>query len=172
MVVQLELVAVLATICALAYGKPFHPRAATPTLKSATEVGYVASYPTLNRDSMTGTPVGDGYFWTSRDATNFDGQGCFISEKAFIHLWEQTADIPHSRKCRLMDELGLGWLASTFQRQLDNIRRQSCHLVFPNILRPVTPEWLRTTSPNRWIDWPDTPPMPVDAGNGQVKLYT
>ncbi|KAK4496644.1 hypothetical protein PRZ48_012626 [Zasmidium cellare] len=147
----------LSALCCLTQANPLQPRAAaTPTLKSATEVGYVASYPTLNRDSMVGTKVGNRYFWISRDATTFDGQCCFIIASAASWTNLNSDGSPFLTNGANQTTYGDNNYTSYFRTPYGQFPPNGFGDNF-----------------ERYINWPDTPPLPVsDPTNNRIKLYT
>ena len=88
-------------------------------------MGYINSYPTLNRDLLVGIKVGARYFWTSRDAINFPGQpGLFRAlHIRMIHL-VCPANLLHSIEHGLLVGPEFGWITKAVQWQRINLRKQ------------------------------------------------
>ncbi|KAF7197470.1 hypothetical protein HII31_01280 [Pseudocercospora fuligena] len=143
----------------LTAASPVKPRAATPVLKTASEVGYISSFPTLNRDSMVATRIGNRMLWTSRDAMNYDNQDFFfISSSA---SWTNLTDDGSP-------QLVNGNL-STYGGNYDTASGKVPF--FPP--SPAQTQDEANHHGTRWLNWPDSPPLPVNSSeDGSHKLYT
>lgn len=136
-------------------GPVYRTQPVKPVVAGTPRVLGLVDDPELNRDSCTSTRVGSRQLWTCRDTNAIAGaqQQFFYSSTA---SWSET-NTESSTKVKDGNLTCYG-------------RNKGAYF------EPAPPECGGTAGScpddSRWVIWPDSPPLPVDDGNGGTKLYT
>lgn len=145
----------LCSVAGTQAGPVHRTRAVKPVVAGTPRVLGLVDDPELNRDSCTSTRVGSRQLWTCRDTNARPG-----AQPQFFYgstaSWSDT-NTESSTKVKDGNLTCYG-------------RNQGAYFEPP----PSACGGASGTCPDdsRWVIWPDSPPLPVDDGNGGTKLYT